>query len=411
MKKKWKIVLCIALAAVVLGGSLTVWRLCFPPDTNPEAPFRDLPNWQKNNIRKAVEEALSEKDYHGHWFGEPVPEDNSWHINTWDFYALRYYGTFSGYHIVFVPIQSTHRTDTTLEIGETIFSYADTFRLFAYRNGTLISLEEAYNRGLIDDAQIKQIGQCYERYKYVVYFRYVWESLYAKDRAGLYWLLAGCILLAVAGAGFVIFRVRIQCGLSKLIADAGIGMEGCRKKKWKTVLCIVLAAVVLCGSLTAWLLTRTPPDTDPNAPFEDLPRRTKEKIRVAVKEFWDYRGDNSFDDMWWYGEVTAEMAATMPSTDVNYNLQYYGTFNGYHIVCFQYDPCVLMRTSVTIAGYNFSVRSSELWLFAYKDGVAVPLSMAYWAGEFSDEQIGKIHQCWERYGREVYVLRDTNKWY
>ena len=33
---------------------------------------------------------------------------------------------------------------------------------------------------------------------------------------------------------------------------------------------IALALLVAGGSVTAWLLTRTPPDTDPNAPFEDL---------------------------------------------------------------------------------------------------------------------------------------------
>ena len=167
-KKKWKVILCVVLAAVVLGGSLTVWRLCFPPDTNPNAPFRDLPNWEKQKILSALEEYYITDPPQPRlcWFGET----NQHFTTPAGKYGVQYYGTFGGYHIILSPRQAMAALPDrpSVSIGGYTFSYSDIFILFGYKDGKVIPLEELYLNPLSKE-QIGQIYQCYEQYPREVY--------------------------------------------------------------------------------------------------------------------------------------------------------------------------------------------------------------------------------------------------
>ena len=160
MKKKWNVILCIALAAVVLGGSLTVWRLCFPPDTDPDAPFRDLPNWEKKRIQAAVVK------YYENW--EPRV-DVYWDSDSR--YSLRYYGTIEGYHIIFSARPTVGQIYKIYRyyVAGCSFSYSAPFVLLAYKNGEVISLLDAYLNPFSKE-QIQIIHQCWERFNKEVYW-------------------------------------------------------------------------------------------------------------------------------------------------------------------------------------------------------------------------------------------------
>ena len=168
------------------------------------------------------------------------------------------------------------------------------------------------------------------------------------------------------------------------------------KKKWKLVLCLLLAVILVAGGVTLWLVNRTPPDTDPGAPFVDLSDREKEKVLGAISNYMipaQYH---------WYGQID--------QIDLNYGVRYYGTFGGYCIVSFPYGQNLgdtLFQKS--IAGYHFEHIVGFI-LFAYKNGEVVEVEYAYENGLLSKEQIGKIHQCYERYNQEVYVREEWIKY-
>lgn len=173
-----------------------------------------------------------------------------------------------------------------------------------------------------------------------------------------------------------------------------------RRPRWVKVLCGLLCAVLLAGiGLEVWLEHRPLPDTDPNAPFQDLPDRTKEKIKVAAKEYYHY---SHHGERFWYGDP--------PSYDwqdpLEYGMRYYGTFGGYHIVLAPIHSATGMPQTRVIDGYRFSWTDS-FHIYAYKDGKVMKLEDAYELGLISKSQLDMIYQCFEQYNHEVYLGKDA----
>ena len=163
---------------------------------------------------------------------------------------------------------------------------------------------------------------------------------------------------------------------------------------------LLLCAVLLAGiGLEVWLEHRPLPDTDPNAPFQDLPDRTKEKIKVAAKEYYHY---SHHGERFWYGDP--------PSDDwqdpLEYGMRYYGTFGGYHIVLAPIHSATGMPQTRVIDGYRFSWTDS-FHIYAYKDGKVMKLEDAYELGLISKSQLDMIYQCFEQYNHEVYLGKDA----
>ena len=184
------------------------------------------------------------------------------------------------------------------------------------------------------------------------------------------------------------------------------------KKKWKIVLCIALAAVVLGGSLTAWLLTRTTPDTDPDAPFRDLSSRGKRNALNAIENYWKESPRPGPQKFVWYEKPDPyregmDVDRTEYLYANHYGLRYYGTFNGYQIIFCAKEPLLhvpgVADSSVLIGGWSFTYPET-FFLFAYRDGTAVLLQDAYRDGWISYEQLRLIHQCYDRYNEDVYIL-------
>ena len=180
-----------------------------------------------------------------------------------------------------------------------------------------------------------------------------------------------------------------------------------KRKHWIALLSIALALLVAGGSVTAWLLTRTPPDTDPNAPFEDLSQWEKRQILRAVEKAYQKPGN----DVFWYREpnrVYEEMYAKYYKShgvryDEVYGIQYYGTFGGYRIILYPIESMWRWPMHKRIGEYGFEYQDSFV-LFAYKKGEVVELSQLYKDGRITDEQLEKIHQCYERYHQQIYFL-------
>ena len=174
------------------------------------------------------------------------------------------------------------------------------------------------------------------------------------------------------------------------------------KKKWKLVLCLLLAVILVAGGVTLWLVNRTPPDTDPEAPFVDLSDREKEKVLETVSEYWAYERDlENNPAVWWYGEKRPHQEQPIDKDNYIYGVQYYGTFGGYYIILCPWSSATGMPYQVRIGGYDFTY-TDGFWLLAYRDGQTVPLSEVYEEGLISEEQLGKIHQCYEIYINEIY---------
>lgn len=73
-----------------------------------------------------------------------------------------YYGTYSGYDIVFEPTMLA--VVTTMEIGGVEFTCGSSFVLYAHKDGQFHMLRDIYNQGLITAEEITQIGQAHRKY-------------------------------------------------------------------------------------------------------------------------------------------------------------------------------------------------------------------------------------------------------
>ena len=183
------------------------------------------------------------------------------------------------------------------------------------------------------------------------------------------------------------------------------------KKKWKLVLCLLLALILVAGGVTLWLVNRTPPDTDPEAPFVDLSDREKERVLKAVGEYWARSPEKGPHKLVWYEYRESKPLESFENETEryeylypkHYGVKYYGTFNGYHIVISAVGFEINWKYTITIAGCRFSYACPSFELLACKDGVATPLAEVYERGHLSDEQIKLIYQCYGRYNYQVYL--------
>ena len=173
MKKKWNILLYILAVVLIVGGLLALWLPnrsteenadATRPDTDPDAPFVDLPEWEKELVLEAVEKKLAYIGYDAFWYDDT--EVGEKHI-----YGVRYYGTFGGYNIVVAFFYDTAGGIITgyESVGSYRFSFGMQFDIFAYRDGVAVWLNDAYEDGVLSDEQIGQIYKCFEKYNEEVY--------------------------------------------------------------------------------------------------------------------------------------------------------------------------------------------------------------------------------------------------
>lgn len=88
-----------------------------------------------------------------------------WHgsVPTFDSpYGSRYYGTYSGFDIVFEPTMLT--VVTTQVIGGMRFTYGSSFVLYAHKDGRFHELGDICERGLITAEEIAQICEVHYQY-------------------------------------------------------------------------------------------------------------------------------------------------------------------------------------------------------------------------------------------------------
>ena len=175
-------------------------------------------------------------------------------------------------------------------------------------------------------------------------------------------------------------------------------------KNWKIAICIFLTVVLLGGVLALCLWEREPQgDTDPEAPFVDLPARTKRKVMKAISEYKEEHWGFAPDEIFWYGELKPGQEPPLTGRNYKYGVQYYGTFGGYHIVMAPIVSVGMGEGWRVIGNYRFTYADSFV-LYAYKNGEVRLLSEVYEEGLLNDEQIKNLYQCYKRFGQEIYPL-------
>ncbi len=344
MKKKWNILLYILAVVLIVGGLLALWLpnrttegteaekvITEHQDTDPDAPFKDLTNWEKIKILQAIKDSYVWGDNVSDFWYVEMSNDPSFYNYT---YGLRYYGTFGGYHIIFCPrLDDTPMTTQPMYVrikyGEKekeaySFYHNNRFELFAYKDGVINTLNTVVFEKGISIEQLAMIHQCYEQYNKEVYV----------DEIGLF-----------------------------------------------------------------------PEDTDPNAPFVDLPEETKKQILASADKFIADMGWPI--ETFWYGEKPP-LSEYGPLESYGDGVRYYGTFNGYHIVMvpnYNIDWTANTDKLVYVYEYNFYY-DRYFTLLACKENWAMRVNDAYAIGRLSYEQLGLIYQCYERYNREVYTGKE-----
>ena len=189
-------------------------------------------------------------------------------------------------------------------------------------------------------------------------------------------------------------------------------------KSKRDILLYILEVVLIVGGLLAlWLPNRNTedteteeviterPDTDPNAPFVDLPEWEKELVKKGASEYWTWALDlKSPLPVWWFGEVKEGQTTPLDWENYLHGVQYYGTFGGYYIILSPLKTWSSFKMGKRIGEYEFWYDCS-FQLLAYKEGVATPLEEIYEKGKLTDEQIGLIYQFYERYRQEIYTRK------
>ncbi len=115
---------------------------------------------------------LYEEELYGSFLNE-MPQENpaddllrlkaAWLVNFGQVPAFedvngpRYYGTFSGYDIIFSPTQLT--ATQTQTIGGESFSHTSSFELLAFKDWQFYKLQDVYDQGLISQKNIVQLAQ------------------------------------------------------------------------------------------------------------------------------------------------------------------------------------------------------------------------------------------------------------
>ena len=192
------------------------------------------------------------------------------------------------------------------------------------------------------------------------------------------------------------------------------------KKKWNILLYVLAVVLIVGGLLALWLPNRsteenadaTRPDTDPDAPCVDLTNVEKARILVAVGEYWARSSEKGPDRLVWFEQREFKHPDEFENKTeryeyyypAHYGVKYYGTFNGYDIVISPVGFEITGSYVITIAGYPFVYYCPYFELFAYKDGVAIPLMEVYERGLLSDDQIELIYLCYGRYNYQVYMV-------
>ena len=167
---RWRSVVCVLLVSLMVSGAFTLWLVTrAPADTDPTAPFQDLADRKKARIIHTVEKELSQRNYIGFWHGETPPETIAEYPVDPMRHGIRYYGTFSGYDIILVPIYMNQLPGGHRVIGGYHFWCEVVFQLYAYKDDTLVHLTDAYEDRLLTKAQIAQIHQCFEQYNQEIY--------------------------------------------------------------------------------------------------------------------------------------------------------------------------------------------------------------------------------------------------
>ena len=123
-------------------------------------------------------------------------------------------------------------------------------------------------------------------------------------------------------------------------------------------------------------------EPDPNAPTEGWIPLSDETIKEIQQALYEL-------DVF----ITPESAFSSPRF-------YYGTYNGYVILFYSGDICILHSVTVGTERFDYG---NYFTIFAYKDGILHNMKDIYDNGGLTDEQISKIAQ----HHRSLY---DTSIW-
>ena len=104
--------------------------------------------------RVEIKKAWSEQDKQFNW--KKVDWDRRYIC------AMRYYGTFNGYVILFSPGQTA--VMTSQEIGGEKFDYTSSFVIYGYKNGQFQNLSELFETGIVDADDIVGIAKAHKKY-------------------------------------------------------------------------------------------------------------------------------------------------------------------------------------------------------------------------------------------------------
>lgn len=134
MKKRALIVVLLHLVCLALYGCSSTGLATIPED----------PSQLSDKIRQQIEDS---------WY-KISPENLVWADQNDFYHGVRYYGTYKGWSVLFSDGGIQLAAISSIPVGHEVFGHSSSFQLYAFKNGSFLTLTEAYEKGYINSEAI-----------------------------------------------------------------------------------------------------------------------------------------------------------------------------------------------------------------------------------------------------------------
>ncbi len=122
-----------------------------------------------SSYKRDMEDSEAQEKAHEYAKRESDGEDTHEFFNERNYYSNKYYGKFGD--CVVLVVEGSLAVYGEFKIAEYVFAYGNSATMYAYKDGEMKYLEEAYEAGWLTEADI---GKVYERYKEYQVFEDKW---------------------------------------------------------------------------------------------------------------------------------------------------------------------------------------------------------------------------------------------
>lgn len=136
-------------------------QLAIPSTPSPEPPSSPTSPQAPEQTLVPLSAAWKQQ-VENDWYTTTGTDLGDWENIVEDTEGIRYYGTYSGYDILFVP--GNGEAETQLEIENMTFEYQNTFEIYAYREGDFTPIKKLSTQGKLTRGNLVELLAVHRSY-------------------------------------------------------------------------------------------------------------------------------------------------------------------------------------------------------------------------------------------------------